>query len=182
MAGLWKLPVIYFIENNLYGMGTSVERASHQTKLYAKFRGFPGVKIDGMDVFAVREHLRAVKEYSIKNGPVFFEVSTYRYHGHSMSDPGVTYRNREEVSSVRDKKDCIGKIKKFILDHSIASEAEIKEMEKAIKVSVEKDVEIARKDALPDLKDMYDHIYDGGNDEQFIRGVELQNSILPKSK
>ena len=176
MAGLWKLPVIYFIENNRYGMGTSVERASHNTNLHAKFRGIPGVKINGMDLFSVREHLKVAKNYAINNGPIFFEVDTYRYHGHSMSDPGITYRNRDEVAQVRESRDCISRIRNLILDNSIASEAEVKEIEKTIKHQIERDVEFAKKDAFPDLKDMYDHVY-YENEQHFIRGVEYQSSI-----
>ena len=94
MAGLWKLPVVYTIENNHYGMGTSVERASHQVELMAKFRGYPGMKIDGQNTFLMREATKWCKDYVIKNGPMFLEIDTYRYQGHSMSDPGITYRKR----------------------------------------------------------------------------------------
>jgi pyruvate dehydrogenase E1 component alpha subunit len=180
MAGLWKLPMIYMIENNLYGMGTSVERASHQQKLYAKFRGFPGIKIDGMDVFTLREHLKVVKDYAIKNGPIFVEVDTYRYFGHSMSDPGITYRVRQEVSDVREHRDPILKVKKHILEHSIATEADLKNIEKETKAQVEKDVEQAKRDPFPDVKDMYAHVYHA-NEEHFIRGVEYNQSQFPKN-
>jgi pyruvate dehydrogenase E1 component alpha subunit len=181
MAGLWKLPVIYFIENNHYGMGTSVARASAQTRLHAKFRGIPGVKIDGMDVFAVREHLRIAKDYVLKNGPMFFEVETYRYHGHSMSDPGITYRKRDEVAQIRESRDCIARVRNLILDHSIAVEAEVKEIEKSVKHQIEKDVEQAKQDAFPEIKDMYTNIYHG-NEEHYIRGVDYQSSVFPSNK
>ncbi len=181
MAALWKLPVIYLIENNHYGMGTSVERASFQTHLHAKFRGIPGVKIDGMDVFSVREYLRAAKNFSIEHGPIFFEVDTYRYQGHSMSDPGITYRSRDEVTKIRESRDCIQKVKNIILQNSIATEAEVKEIEKSIKARIEKDVEQAKRDPFPEIKDMYTHVY-VHNEEHFIRGVEYQTSQVPSNQ
>lgn len=178
MAGLWKLPVIYFIENNLFGMGTSVSRASHCKKLYAKFNGFPGLRVDGMDVYAVRETLKVVKNYSIEHGPIFMEVDTYRYHGHSMSDPGTTYRTKDEVSQIRSTRDCIEKVKQLALLHNIASENELKEIEKTAKAKVEADVEQCKKDPIPDLKELYTDVY-CDNEKVFLRGIEYENSHFP---
>jgi pyruvate dehydrogenase E1 component alpha subunit len=89
MAGLWKLPVIYTIENNLYGMGTSVERASYQTSLMSKFRGYPGLKIDGQNVFMVREATKFCKEFSLKNGPMFMEIGKFLFNFKTFS-----YKNK----------------------------------------------------------------------------------------
>lgn len=177
MAGLWKLPVIFCVENNKYGMGTSVERASHQTSLMGKFRGFPGIKVDGMDVFAVREVVKVCKEYSIQNGPMFLELETYRYQGHSMSDPGITYRTKEEVTKVRSTVDCIEKIRKHILDHSLATDEELKGIEKDIRAKVEEDVEKIKKDPLPKDSELYSDVYKG-TPPPFIRGIELKDSIV----
>jgi pyruvate dehydrogenase E1 component alpha subunit len=101
MAGLWKLPMVYVCENNLYGMGTSNERHSHNTKFYSRGDLLPGFKMEGQNVLAVREAIKFAGNHSIEHSPMLIEFSTYRYHGHSMSDPGVTYRTKEEISEVR---------------------------------------------------------------------------------
>jgi pyruvate dehydrogenase E1 component alpha subunit len=116
MAALWKLPVIFLCENNLYGMGTPVERASSNTKFYTRGDNIPGFKVDAQNVIAVREAMKWAKDYCVKgNGPLFVEFLTYRYHGHSMSDPGITYRNREEVNHVRENRDPIEIVRKLLL-------------------------------------------------------------------
>lgn len=122
MAGLWKLPMIYICENNLYGMGTSTTRASHNTKFYTRGDKIPGFKAEGQNVLVVREAIKFAKEYVIKNGPLFIEFDTYRYHGHSMSDPGVTYRTREEIAQVRQNRDPIEVVRKLLLENSWAKE------------------------------------------------------------
>ena len=176
MAGLWKLPVIYTIENNLYGMGTSVERSCYQTSLMAKFRGYPGLKIDGQDVFMVREATKFCKDYSLKHGPMFLEIDTYRYQGHSMSDPGITYRSRDEVEMMKTTRDCIEKIRRVILDNSIATEQELKEIEKKIRAEIEKDIEKIKTDPMPAANELYTHVY-VNNEPHFIRGIEYEQSI-----
>lgn len=97
MSGLWKLPIIYLCENNLYGMGTSNERAAHNTNYYQRGDIIPGFRTEGQNIFAVKELIKWSKNYTIENGPLFVEFLTYRYHGHSMSDPGITYRTKDEV-------------------------------------------------------------------------------------
>jgi pyruvate dehydrogenase E1 component alpha subunit len=176
MAGLWKLPVVYTIENNHYGMGTSLERASHQTNLMAKFRGIPGLKIDGQNTFLMREATKWCKDFVIKNGPMFLEIDTYRYQGHSMSDPGITYRKRDEIEMVKTTRDCIDFIRKMILNHSLATEQELKTIEKNIRAGIEKDIEQIFKDPLPSLNEVYTHIY-VNNEPHFIRGLEYDNSV-----
>lgn len=94
MAKLWNLPALFICENNKYGMGTSVARSSMNTEFYKRGDVIPGIKFEGNNVFEVREAFRWAKEYAIENGPLFIEISCYRYHGHSMSDPGVSYRKR----------------------------------------------------------------------------------------
>lgn len=97
MAYLWKLPVIFVCENNKYAMGTAIERHAMNTKFYSRGDAIPGIRIDGNNIFHVKEGFRWAKDYCLKNGPLFIEVESYRYHGHSMSDPGLSYRTREEV-------------------------------------------------------------------------------------
>ena len=128
IAHLWKLPAIYLIENNEYGMGTSTDRHSCNNEYYTSGgRVIPGLQINGMDVLAVREGMRVAKEYAANgNGPLFVEVKTYRYHGHSMSDPGITYRDRDEVSGMRKNMDCIQNLKTRIIDSGAATADDLK--------------------------------------------------------
>lgn len=175
MAGLWKLPMVYVIENNKYGMGTSVDRSNYHQPLYSKFRSFPGIKIDGMDVFQVREYTRFCKEHVIKNGPMILEIDTYRYQGHSMSDPGVSYRTKDEITQVRKTRDNIDHVKSLILSHNLASADELKEIELKIKNDMNEIVESCFKDSLPHADELYSEIYcDQTN--MFIRGVDLESS------
>jgi pyruvate dehydrogenase E1 component alpha subunit len=177
MAGVWKLPIVYVIENNKYGMGTSIERASHHTELHSKFRGFPGLEIDGMNVFAVREAVKFCKEYVIKNGPMFLNIDTYRYQGHSMSDPGVTYRTSEEVAKTRETRDCISKVRNYILENKLASEEEIKNIEKSIKNQLLEDIEKIKKDPVPDDSEVTTDVY-VEKDFPYIRGVQHHLSVF----
>lgn len=94
MAKLWNLPALFICENNIYGMGTSIERSSMNPNFYTRGDRIPGIRIDGNHLFAVSEATKWAKNYALKKGPLFMEFMTYRYHGHSMSDPGTTYRTR----------------------------------------------------------------------------------------
>jgi hypothetical protein len=125
MAELWKLPVIFVIENNQYAMGTSVNRASSEDQLYRRGESFrvPGLQVDGMDVLAVRGAAKlAVEWVRGGKGPLLLEMKTYRYRGHSMSDP-AKYRSRDEVQAMREKSDPIEGLKKLILEGGHADEA-----------------------------------------------------------
>ncbi|KAH8098924.1 pyruvate dehydrogenase [Aureococcus anophagefferens] len=134
MAALWKLPMIFCIENNQYGMGTSISRSSSNNDYYTMGNLIPGIKMDGMNVLSVREGMKHVKDYvGSGNGPMYVEMSTYRYHGHSMSDPGTTYRNRDEIAAMRSTRDPIEHVKKMLVDHTDATEEELKAMEKVIR-------------------------------------------------
>lgn len=176
MAGLWKIPVVFTIENNLYGMGTSVERASYVTSLMSKFRGFPGLRIDAQNIFMVREAAKFCKNFVIENGPMFLELDTYRYQGHSMVDAGITYRTREEVEKQRATRDCINKVRQLLVENSFATEKELKEIENGIRDSVEKDIEKIKTDPLPMLNELYTDIY-VNNEPHFIRGVNFETSV-----
>jgi pyruvate dehydrogenase E1 component alpha subunit len=177
MAGLWKLPMIFTCENNLYGMGTTVERASHNTNFYTRGDLIPGVLIMGNNVFAVREAYKWGKQYCTEdNGPLFFEIKTYRYHGHSMSDPGVTYRTREEVTEYRKTQDPIVQIKNLLFQHSLATEKELKDIEKSIKAQIDVDVEQIKKDPMPAPEELFTHQYHG-KDDYYIRDCEFATSL-----
>ncbi len=145
MAALWKLPVLYVIENNQYGMGTSVKRSS-AGQLYARGAGFgiPGEQVDGMDVFAVQAAARQAIDYVRSgNGPYILEVMTYRFRGHSMSDP-AKYRTKDEVDGMKENRDPIANIRVKILEEAGVDEAELKAIEKDIKDIVNAAAEFAQ--------------------------------------
>ncbi|CAN6448518.1 unnamed protein product [Victoria cruziana] len=126
ISALWDLPAILVCENNHYGMGTAEWRAAKSPAYYKRGDYVPGLKVDGMDALAVKQACMFAKEYALKNGPIILEMDTYRYHGHSMSDPGSTYRTRDEISGVRQERDPIERVRKLILAHDIASATELK--------------------------------------------------------
>ncbi len=157
MAELWKLPVIYIIENNQYAMGTSVQRASAETHLHKRGSSFniPGEQVDGMDVLAVRAAGdKAVKWCRDGNGPIILEMKTYRYRGHSMSDP-AKYRTREEVDHVRETQDPIDHVRKQLLDAKFATEDELKGIDKDIRGVVNHAAEIAQTSPEPDPSELW---------------------------
>lgn len=176
MAGLWKLPCIFTCENNKYAMGTSIDRHAHNTEFYKRGDLIPGVRFLANNVFAVREAYAWGKKYCTDgNGPLFFELNTYRYHGHSMSDPGITYRTREEVNEYRKTMDPILLVKTWILEHSIATEKELKEIEREIRAKLDEEVEQIKKDPMPAPEELYSDIYEGK--EEYIRNVDFPSSI-----
>jgi len=157
MASLWKLPIVYVIENNKYGMGTSIERASAVTDLYQRGIGFaiPGVQVDGMDVVAVREAAHIAAEHCRSGkGPYILEMITYRYRGHSMSDP-AKYRSKEEVSKIRKESDPIDNLRERIFAGGVADEAALKTMDKEIKRQVTAAAEYAQQSPQPDPSELY---------------------------
>ena len=157
MASLWKLPVLYVIENNRYAMGTSVKRASATTELYRRGEAFgiPGKQVDGMDVVAVRQAAdEAVGYVKAGNGPMILEMMTYRYRGHSMSDPGK-YRSKEEVQKMRSEHDPIDHLRQRILDDGLLDEAELKSIDKKVKEIVAEAAEFAQTSPEPDPAELY---------------------------
>ncbi|CAG9465257.1 unnamed protein product [Pedinophyceae sp. YPF-701] len=150
MAAIWNLPVLYIIENNHYGMGTSDRRASKQPEFYKRGGYIPGIKVDGMDAMAVKNAIMYAKEYAVENGPIMLEMDTYRYHGHSMSDPGSTYRTRDEIQSTRQERDPVDRVKAMLTSNGFEAAA-VKKIEKAIKKEVDDAIEDAKKGDYPPL-------------------------------
>jgi pyruvate dehydrogenase E1 component alpha subunit len=156
MAELWKLPIIFVIENNEYAMGTSVNRSSAEDQLYRRGESFriPGLQVDGMDVLAVRGATeRALEWVHAGKGPILLEMKTYRYRGHSMSDP-AKYRSREEVQSVRDKSDPIEHAKRELEAMGI-KEDDLKAIDKEIKAIVVEAADFAEQSPEPEAGELY---------------------------
>jgi pyruvate dehydrogenase E1 component alpha subunit len=161
MASLWKLPVVYIIENNQYAMGTSIQRSSSETHLHKRGISFniPGEEVDGMDVVAVREAgKRAVERARNGEGPYLLEMKTYRYRGHSMSDP-AKYRTKEEVDEQKTKRDPIEHVKKLITDAGYASEDELKTIDRDIRAVVTESATFAQESPEPDPSELMTDIY-----------------------
>jgi len=160
LAMLWELPVIYVIENNQYAMGTSVERSSNVTELYtlAESYDMPAKPINGMDIFTVYEEMKPVVEHvRAGKGPYLVEMKTYRYKGHSMSDP-AKYRTREELDEYKSV-DPIANIKIYMDENQVASEEELKEIDKRVKKIVADCVKFAEESPYPDTDALYEDVY-----------------------
>ncbi len=161
MASLWQLPVIYVIENNQYAMGTSVSRASSTPEFFTRGAAFgiPGEAVDGMDVLAVKDAAeRAVAHCRAGKGPYILEMKTYRYRGHSMSDP-AKYRTREEVQKVRETRDAIEHVRELLLQGKHATEDDLKAIDKDIKAVVSDAADFARESPEPALEELWTDIY-----------------------
>jgi pyruvate dehydrogenase E1 component alpha subunit len=156
MAGLWKLPVVYVIENNRYGMGTSVARASANTELYLRGSayGIPGKQVDGMDVLAVKEAAEEAQKHARSKGPYILEMMTYRYRGHSMSDP-AKYRTKEEVAKFRETQDPIDYVKKLLIERGDATEDDLKSVDKEVRAIVNEAAEFAQSSPEPDPAELW---------------------------
>jgi pyruvate dehydrogenase E1 component alpha subunit len=164
MAALWQLPVVYVIENNKYGMGTSVERASARTDLFHRGQayGIPGQQVDGMDVLRVKDAgEKAVAHARSGRGPYILEMLTYRYRGHSMSDP-AKYRSKEEVQKVRQERDPIDRIKEQLLELEGIDETRLKEVDREIKAIVTEAADFAQSEPEPDPAELYTDVYAEG--------------------
>ena len=160
MAMTWKLPAIFVVENNGYAMGTSVARTSNVTELYKIGEAYdmPSEPVDAMNVEAVHEAVsRAAARARAGEGPTFLEFRTYRYRGHSMSDP-QKYRSKEEVEAYKDR-DPIEQVKATILEHNILTQAELDEIDAKIKVQVQESVDFAETSPFPDKSEAYKDVY-----------------------
>jgi pyruvate dehydrogenase E1 component alpha subunit len=161
MAALWKLPVIFVVENNQYAMGTSQQRSTSSPDIYTRGAAFgiPGEAVDGMDVLAVKAAgEKAVAHCRAGKGPYILEIKTYRYRGHSMSDP-AKYRTREEVQKVREEKDAIEHVRELLLQGKHATEDDLKAIDREIKEIVNASAEFAKTSPEPDLSELWTDIY-----------------------
>ena len=161
MAELWKLPVLYVIENNRYAMGTAITRSSAETNLSRRGLSFniPGEQVDGMDVRAVKAAgEKAVAWCRAGKGPYILEMLTYRYRGHSMSDP-AKYRTREEVDEVRSHHDPIDMVRHRILEKKFATEAALKKIDGEVRDLINEAAEFATHDPEPDASELYTDVY-----------------------
>ena len=160
MAALWALPVIFVIENNQYAMGTAMQRSTSTPDLHTRGAAFniPGEAVDGMDVLAVKAAGdKAVKHCRSGKGPYILEVKTYRYRGHSMSDP-AKYRTREEVQKMREERDCIDHVRELLLEGKHATEDDLKAIDKEIKGIVNASAEFAKQSPEPALDELWTDI------------------------
>ena len=161
MAALWSLPVIYIIENNQYAMGTSITRSTIQKKLYKRGEAFgiSGSEVDGMSILDVKKAVeKAIKHTKSGKGPYIIEAMTYRYRGHSMSDP-AKYRSREEVKKIRSESDPIISFGEHLIEKKLTSESELKEMDKDIKKVIAEAALFAEQSPEPKPEELYTDIY-----------------------
>ena len=161
MASLWKLPVIFVIENNQYAMGTSLKRASSSPALFTRGAAFgiPGQAVDGMDVLKVREAgLLAAEHCRTEKGPFILEMNTYRYRGHSMSDP-AKYRTREEVQKMRSERDPIDTLRRKLIDTFNTTEEALKQIDRAVKNEISEAADFAISSEEPDIKELWTDVY-----------------------
>ena len=161
MASLWVLPIVFVIENNQYAMGTSLERASSSPALYTRGQAFniPGEAVDGMNVLAVKEAgERAEKHCRSGKGPYILEMNTYRYRGHSMSDP-AKYRTRDEVNKIKAERDPIDNLRSYLISNNISTDSELKDIDKQIKDAISDAADFAISSDIPDDNELWTDIY-----------------------
>lgn len=169
MAKLWNLPVIFVCENNQYGMGTSIDRAAANTSFYTRGDYVPGIAVDGMDILAVREAAKYAVDHIVQGkGPILMEAATYRYSGHSMSDPGTSYRTRDEIQEVRQTRDPITSFREKIISSSLATAEEVKKIEGEIRGLVDDATKKAKADKEIALEELWTDVY-SNNVEPTIR-------------
>jgi pyruvate dehydrogenase E1 component alpha subunit len=177
-----NLLTCFFVDNK-YGMGTAANRSSAITDYYKRGQYIPGLKINGMDVLAVKAAVKYGKEWcAAGKGPLVYEYVTYRYGGHSMSDPGTTYRTREEIQRMRSTNDPIAGLKQKLLEWNVTSEEELKSIDKEARSHVDEEVAAAEAmeapPATPEV--LFEDIYVRGSEPQFLRGrVPEENFYYP---
>lgn len=175
MAKLWDLPCVFVCENNKYGMGTSAERSSSNTEYYTRGDKIPGLQVNGMDILAVKKATAFSREWAASGkGPLLLEFVTYRYGGHSMSDPGKSYRSREEVTRMRSTQDPIRGLQQSLEDWGVATEQELKALDKEAKTEVDQAVEEAKASPEPKADELWSEVYVKGTEPSFMRGRERE--------
>lgn len=171
MAKLWNLPCVFVCENNKYGMGTSAERSSMNTSFFTRGDQIPGIQANGMDVLSVHQACKFAKEWTTSGkGPLVLEFVTYRYGGHSMSDPGTTYRTREEIQRMRSERDAITGLKTYLTQWGVSDDATLKGIDKSAKAEVDQAVEEAKQAPEPGLEEFWTDVYYKGTEPPFLRG------------
>merc|ERR1712135_19308 len=155
MAKLWDLPVVFICENNHYGMGTSQKRSSASQSFFTKGDYIPGIRVDGMDIISVREATKFAIDYcGSGKGPLVYEIATYRYHGHSMSDPGTSYRTREEIQQMRVNYDPISTLRDKMVDVRFITAKDAKKIDLSAKEHVELETALALESTEPELEEL----------------------------
>ncbi|OJI98607.1 hypothetical protein ASPVEDRAFT_125375 [Aspergillus versicolor CBS 583.65] len=178
MAKLWDLPVIFGCENNKYGMGTSAERSSASTEYYKRGQYIPGLRVDGMDVLAVLSAIKHGKEYvQAGNGPLLYEYATYRFAGHSMSDPGTAYRSREELKAEREN-DPISSFRAKLINWDVFTEDQAREIDRTVRKKVNDGVAEAEASPEPELKAdiLFEDTYVRGSEPRQRRGRTIDET------
>ncbi|XP_062608866.1 probable pyruvate dehydrogenase E1 component subunit alpha, mitochondrial [Saccostrea cucullata] len=159
MAKLWNLPCIYHCDNNGYGYSTKAERSTAMTDLYKRGDFIPGIRVDGMDILAVREAFIFAKNYALEHGPILVETMSYRYSGHNAKDEGTSYRSKDEINLFQQRKDPIKNFMNRIVNKNLADEEELKLIHRAIKEEVQLTVKkVKGKNELP-LTHLYEDVY-----------------------
>lgn len=173
MAALWKLPVLFVCENNHFGMGTSTIRSSYSKDFYKRGDYIPGIRIDGMDVLSVREGMKFAVSYARENGPIYVEMDTYRYKGHSISDQGLGYRSIDEINLVKSSRDPIDRVKARLVENGWATMQELKAEEKKIRKEVDAATETAETSQFPPDSELFADIYQ--DEVGYVRGTLISN-------
>ena len=161
MASIWKLPIIFIVENNEYAMGTSVARSSSIKDLHKRGDAYniKNSQCDGMDIFEVKKAMEeAVKHVRAGNGPYLLEVKTYRYRGHSMSDP-ATYRTKDELNDMKENKDPIIKLQSYLVSEKLVNDAKLDEIHKEVNETVKEAIKFADSSNEPALEELYTDVY-----------------------
>jgi len=171
LAKLWDLPIVFVCENNQYAMGTGTGRHAASSEFYKRGDYIPGIEVYGMDVLAVREATRFALDYCTKNGPLVYELTTYRYHGHSMSDPGTSYRTRNEVQEQRQRRDPITGFRDQIVDAGLVTPQETKRIDQTVKKEVDVEMMKAREDPEIGVEELYYDMYHTCLQPGGIRGI-----------
>jgi len=179
LAKLYKLPCIFVCENNHYAMGTPVARHSATLQFFNRSEYTPGIKFDGMNVLETREVARFAIKHAKEIGPIILEASTYRYKGHSMSDPGTTYRTSEEVKEMRSTRDPIDLVTKWLLDFGFSTQEDLDEIAREVKATVDAAVAEATASPWPAPAQLFDDVY---VESVPVRGTEQMHNGFNNSK